>query len=103
MVIRASHAYRLSVFGEPVEPLDRSARISLKWPSWYPPNADDRQRDAQTLSTLARSGQISRRTAVQAIADVYDIEDVPAELARIAEDRTQTGTIDVRDGPAEVA
>jgi hypothetical protein len=39
-----------------------------------------------TLSTLAAAGQISRETAVKSIADVYDIEDVAAELVRIAED-----------------
>jgi len=36
---------------------------------------------------LANSGQISRETAVKAIADTYDIEDVPAELTRIFRDQ----------------
>jgi hypothetical protein len=102
MVVRASHVYRLQVFGEPTGPLDRSARLSLRWPDWYPASADDRQREAQTLSTLARSGQISRRTAVQAIADSYDIEDVEAELARIAADIEQAGIIDARERTDEV-
>ena len=97
MVIRASHVYRLSVFGEPVKPLDRAARVSLKWPSWYPASADDKQSQARTLATLARSGHISRHSAVQSIADGYDIEDVDAELARIAADDTVTGTGDGRD------
>ena len=91
------------MFGEAVGPLDCSARLSLKWPDWYPATADDRQREAQTLSTLALSGQISRRSAVQSIADMYDIEDVDAELARIAEDRTQAGIIDARERTDEVA
>jgi hypothetical protein len=56
------------------------------WPRWYPSTADDRAKDAQTLSTLAASGQISRETAVRSIADTYDIEDIPAELARIAKE-----------------
>lgn len=87
MVLRASQIYRLNVFGAPLPRLDPNARISLKWPRWTPPTADDRQKDALTLSTLAASGQISRETAVKSIADVYDIEDVPAELARIAAER----------------
>ena len=33
------------------------------------------------------SAAISRETALKSIADVYDIEDVPAELARIAAER----------------
>jgi hypothetical protein len=88
MVIRASTVYRLSVWGEWIPRIDPHARLSLKWPRWYAPTADDRQKDAQTLATLAASGQISRASAVQAIADTYDIEDVPTELARIAEDRS---------------
>ena len=71
--------------------MDPGARLSLKWPRWYPPTADDRQKDAQTLTTLANAGQISRETAVKSIADTYDIEDVAAELARIAADRDTNG------------
>jgi hypothetical protein len=33
------------------------------------------------------TGHISRDTAVRAIADTYDIEDINAELSRIAGDR----------------
>jgi hypothetical protein len=39
------------------------------------------------LATLAAAGQLSRQTAVNALADTYDIADVAAELARIAQDR----------------
>lgn len=84
MVLRASGIYRLRVFGNEIAPLDTTARLTLKWPRWYASTSEDRQRDAQTLATLSGSDQISRETAVKAIADTYDIEDVPAELARIA-------------------
>ena len=87
MVLRASNTYRLKVYGNEIPALDPAARLTLKWPRWYPPNAEDRQKDAQTLSTLAAAGQISKETAVKSIADVYDIEDVPAELARISASR----------------
>lgn len=87
MVVRASGIYRLRVFGAEIAPLDPAARLNLKWPRWYPPTAEDRQHDAQTLATLSNSGQISRETAVKSIADTYDIEDVSAELARIATSR----------------
>jgi hypothetical protein len=90
MVLQASQVYRLRIMGREVEPLDPQARLSLKWPRWYPTSADDRQKDAQTLSTLASAGQISRETAIKAIADTYDIEDIPAELTRIAGDRQTT-------------
>lgn len=98
MVVRASNVYALNVFGAPVEPLDPASRVSLKWPGWYPPAADDRQRQAQTLATLSASGQISRRTAVQSIADTYDIEDVDAELARIDAESLKTGAANGPNG-----
>jgi len=87
MVLLASSTYRLKVFGAEIPALDPTARLTLKWPRWYPSTAEDRQRDAQTLTTLAAAGQISRETAVKSIADTYDIEDIPAELARIAASR----------------
>lgn len=86
MVLRAAQIYRLRVLEVSTPHLDATARLSLQWPRWYPSTADDRHKDAQTLSTLAAAGQISRESAVSAIADTYDIEDVPAELARIAGD-----------------
>jgi hypothetical protein len=42
------------------------------------------------LSTLAAAGQISTETALKSIADIYDIDDVAAELARIAAQRSNT-------------
>jgi hypothetical protein len=86
MVLRAAQRYRLSVMGEEIPPLDPTARLVLNWPRWVAPTADDRMKDAQTLATLAATRQISRETAVKSIAATYDIEDVPAELARIATD-----------------
>jgi hypothetical protein len=87
MVLRASQVYQLRTMDEDVPALDASARLSIKWPRWYPPTADDRQKDAQTLTTLVTGGLISRQTAVKAIADTFDIEDVPGELVGIAADQ----------------
>jgi hypothetical protein len=92
MVLRASQVYQLRVMGREIAAMDSVARLSLNWPRWYPTTADDRQKDAQTLSTLANAGQISRESAVKAIADTFDIEDVPAELARIAADQDANGS-----------
>ena len=55
---------------------------------WYPPDAIDRQRDAQTVSGLVAAGQLSRETGLQILAPTYDITDVPAELARIKAEGT---------------
>ncbi|MDE2516970.1 MAG: phage portal protein [Rhodospirillales bacterium] len=91
MVLRAAQIYPLLVQGQSIAVPDPTARLSLNWPRWYPSSADDRQKDAQTLSTLAAAGQISRETAVKAIADTYDIEDVSAELHRIAAEQKPMG------------
>ncbi len=87
MILKASQVYRITVFDRAISPVDPATRLSLKWPRWYAPSADDRQKDAQTLATLSASGQISQATAIRSIADVYDIEDIHAELSRIDEDR----------------
>jgi len=83
MVVRASALYSLRVFGEAVAPMPPHVRLGLIWPRWYAPSAEDRGRDALTLRTLADAALISRETAVKSIADVYDIEDVHAEIGRI--------------------
>ncbi len=88
MVLRVAQRFPLFVMGEAVPALDAAARLSLTWPRWVPPTADDRMKDAQTLATLAAAKQISQQTAVKSIAATYDIEDIPAELARIAADPT---------------
>ncbi len=83
MVVRASGRYPLRVLGQPIEPIPETVRFGLIWPRWYAPTSEDRGRDAQTLRTLRETGLISQETAVKTLADVYDIEDVHAELARI--------------------
>jgi hypothetical protein len=84
MIVRASQRYDLRTQAGALPPMDQTATLSLKWPRWYPTSAADRQLDATTLSTLMTSGLISRATAIQAIADTYDIDDVTAELAQSA-------------------
>jgi len=87
MILRASHQFKLRVQGREVEGLDANARLSLTWPRWFAQTAQDRQADAVTLATLAKSQQISRETAIKSIADTYDIEDVAAEIDRIASEK----------------
>ena len=74
LIVRASQKYSIVVLGAPVEPLDASASLSLKWPRWYPSTADDRQKDVQSLTSLVAAGCISRETALRAIAACYDLE-----------------------------
>ncbi|MCB8880403.1 phage portal protein [Acidisoma cellulosilytica] len=88
MILRAADRYPISVLGRQAPKASADARLMLDWPRWYPPSAADQLAEAQTLSTLAASGQISRETAVRSIADAYGVTDVAAELDRIAKDKT---------------
>jgi hypothetical protein len=86
LIVRASQVYTLVVLGEKIGPLDTGARLSLKWPRWYPSTADDRQKDVQSLMSLVAAGCISKETALKAIATCYDMEYV--------EDQTMSETPD---------
>jgi hypothetical protein len=63
-----------------------STKITLKWPKWYAPTSDDRQADALALTTLTAGGIMSKETAVTALANDYDVEDIDEEMGKIATD-----------------
>ena len=87
MALKAHAAYPLTIDDEELPKVDPKAKVVLKWPRWYAPTAEDRQANAITLKTLKEGGMLSSETGVVSIADDYDIEDVPTELARIEADR----------------
>ncbi|HTR16516.1 MAG TPA: hypothetical protein VMI52_05715 [Acetobacteraceae bacterium] len=91
MILRAGQRYALRVGGQRVEALDAEAPLSLVWPDWYPPTAADREAQARTLTTLVGARQISRETALAALAGSYGITDIPGELARIADEAGAAG------------
>jgi hypothetical protein len=86
MVVRASNVYPLLVMGMAVGPMDTGARISLRWPRWYPLSADDRLKEAQAIATLTGAGQLARETGVKMTAAATGVEDVSAELDAIDQD-----------------
>jgi hypothetical protein len=86
MIVKASQVFPLTVRGAVVPALDAGARLSLRWPRWYPLSADDRLKDAQAAVLLMQSGQMSRATAVKTQAAGQGIANVAAELAAIDQD-----------------
>lgn len=92
MILRAGARINLRIGSQDVRITDPEARLGLKWPRWYPLTSDDRQKDAQTLTTLVAAGQLSRETALKTLASTYDIDDVQAELARIDAERNITAS-----------
>jgi hypothetical protein len=83
LVVRASQKYSLKVMGVDVGSIDPAGPLSLKWPSWYPSSADDRQKDAQTLSVLTTSSLMSKESAIKSVCNEYDIADPFDEILRI--------------------
>jgi hypothetical protein len=69
--------------GSKIAPMDASKPLSLRWPDWYAPTSKDRMDMATTLRILVDAGIMSRETAVKAIASVYDIENLEAEMLLI--------------------
>jgi hypothetical protein len=69
--------------GSKIAPMDATKPLSLRWPDWYAPTSKDRMDMATTLRILVDAGIMSRQTAVKAIASVYDIEDMAAEMVLI--------------------
>ena len=59
--------------------------LGLRWPDWFAPNAAERQAQASTLATLVDAGILSRETATASVAATYDVDNLGAELARIAD------------------
>ncbi|OYV52247.1 MAG: hypothetical protein B7Z78_06285 [Rhodospirillales bacterium 20-60-12] len=86
MALEATQKFRISVFGQVVTPVEGHTRMTLRWPRWYPLSADDRLKDAQAIATLVNAGQLSRETAVTALAAMTGVTDVTEEINKIMQD-----------------
>lgn len=87
--------------GDPLGEMSPKASISLRWPAWCQPTAQDDTNTATTLTTLVGGGVMSAETAVKSIAARYDIEDVPGEVARIASESAERAAAAAKQNPPE--
>lgn len=72
------------------QPLDDCAEhITLDWPPWHVPSNMDKLNEAKTLSSLLKDGVISKKTAIETIADEYNILDVEEELREVEENEQE--------------
>lgn len=85
MVVAASRKFDLEVNGQPIGPLSDNP-LSLRWGAWFSPTPDDKVGLSNALKIGRDAGNISQKTAVKALAPVYDVEDEPAEIAEIDKD-----------------
>lgn len=87
MIVAASQKYELKTKKQTLGQLSAAEDISLVWPAWFAPTAEDRVQTANALKTHTDAGHMSRERAVKTIAADFDIEDPAAELALIEKDR----------------
>ena len=69
------------------------AGLALVWPPFFHPTYDDKMSEASALGTLTAASLMSRETAVQTVAESYDVADTEAEIAKIAEDEAAQTTL----------
>ncbi len=103
MTLKAHKKLPLTIGGKVAPAAPENVQIALKWPKWHAPTSTDLRDQATTLTALAGSGLISEETAVTTIADDYDIEDVPAELSKIAADKAAAAQVAVEIGAQDKA
>lgn len=82
MVIKASAKYPLMIDGKQQKGI-KVEKLTLLWPAWFPPTAEDKMNQATALSTLTLAKIISTETATNTLAADYDIEDVAEERKRV--------------------
>jgi hypothetical protein len=67
--------------------------LVLDWPDWYPLSAQEKYQEAQTLASYKQNNILSTKTAVESIADEYNILDIPSELKDIEKEKKQEYTL----------
>ncbi len=91
------------VCGQKAETNLDAAGLALVWPPFFHPTYGDKQAEAVAVTTLTAGGVMSRRRAVQAVGESYDLADVDAELAEIAKDEAaQTALLANRRAQVQV-
>jgi hypothetical protein len=67
--------------------------LTLDWPEWYPKIAQEELQEAQTLGTYTQNGLLSKKTAMNSIADEYHILDVDQEMKDVENEAKQEYTL----------
>ena len=67
----------------------KKGQVTLVWPRWFAPTSQELGDIAGTLRTNTDASHLSNETAARIVAELYDIEDVEAELARIKADEAE--------------
>lgn len=86
MVFAASRRYPIKIAGKVLKCVPDDTKVTLRWGRYNTEDASDRAAEATRLEILTKQGLLSRETATASLAEDFDVEDLPAELAKIAKD-----------------
>jgi hypothetical protein len=101
MIAKASQkAALVNSEGEKIPAIATDKPFVLKWPDWYMPTWADKTNEATTLGALTSGGLLSKETATTSLAEQYDVEDVPAELARIKAESAEADAAEIAKATA---
>lgn len=67
-----------------------SSNITLKWPPYFPATWQDRKEAIEAGKAATNRQVLSRKTMVESIGPLFDIEDADSELERIEEDEERS-------------
>lgn len=93
MVIKATHVYDVIINDVVYKSIKTKEKITLKWPSWYPPTPQELVQIATATKIHTDTGHMSKETAVKNIAEDYGIKDIEAELKKIDEDQAKINAL----------
>jgi hypothetical protein len=74
MIVRASSIYPIRAGDKVYTELPSYMLLTLRWPSWYPVDSADRQRDVATILSLIDAKQVSREEGVRLLAQFAGID-----------------------------
>lgn len=81
-----SDKYEIDVKGN--EKIEKdSDELFLIWPEWYPVTGQDKYHESQALSLYRQSGLISQKTAMESIAEEYNIKNVDEEIVEVDKEK----------------
>jgi hypothetical protein len=85
----ANHGTYSLVLNTNVPSVHEMDDLKLDWPAWYPPTPQDEMQESQTLQVYTATGIVSRRTALETVADEFNITDIDKEMRQIEEETEQ--------------
>jgi hypothetical protein len=79
--------------GLPIPKIAANAALSLNWPSWQAPTTSDINELASAFSIAKTAGLVSTETAVKNLSSIFDVDDIPSEVAAIEKEASEAAAL----------